>query len=180
MLKTSSAQQKRIRSREKLSLRAYPDGKNKTTGEQLYSIGYGHQIGLAEQSLKTIKITSDKANELFAGDLYPLELQINKTCAASLPTQAVFDQFIDFGFNCGSGSLSKVLTTFNKNPHNLDAVKAQMLKYVNTHDNKTGAVVYSKELASRRLEEISLMSSPVAKGALIAAVGCVLGYLFIA
>jgi GH24 family phage-related lysozyme (muramidase) len=160
-MKTSTSQLNKIASREGFKAKAYRDGS--AGGIDKYSIGYGHQIGLSEHALMTTTITQSSALKLLQSDVLPLEIQINNALAA-VPsfkaTQNQFDAWVDFGFNCGSGSLSKVLGTFKANPHNLKAVTDEMALYNKTHDNTTNALVTSSELTSRRAAEISLFNSP--------------------
>ncbi|MET3979979.1 GH24 family phage-related lysozyme (muramidase) [Mucilaginibacter sp. UYP25] len=176
MLKTSSKQQKVIRGTEAFSPKAYKDSKNPTTGKQLYSIGYGHQIQNNEQSLLSATISVAKAEQLFASDLAPLENAINSKCRVK-PNQNQFDALVDFGYNCGEGALNKVISTYNANPHNMAAVTNNMKLYNKTRSNKDGSLYVSSALTDRRNDEASLFSSPVAKGAMLAAVGLVVGYM---
>jgi lysozyme len=57
-------------------LKAVPDGKDKL-GNQLFSIGYGHQIQPNEIELMTQTITPEKALELFAKDIEAIRKQMN-------------------------------------------------------------------------------------------------------
>jgi GH24 family phage-related lysozyme (muramidase) len=57
-------------------LKAVPDGKDKK-GNQLFSIGYGHQIQPNEIELMTETITPEKALELFAKDVEAIRKQMN-------------------------------------------------------------------------------------------------------
>jgi GH24 family phage-related lysozyme (muramidase) len=175
-LKTSNAQINRIKDTERFSPTAYRDGS--VAGAPKYSIGYGHQIGLSEQHLMTEKISPAMGVIILQNDVSPLEIQVNRACVVK-PNQNQFDQFIDFGFNTGSGSLAKVLLTYNANPHNLTAVTSEMLEYDKTHDNATGDLVVSSDLLARRKQEVSIFNNPVmplATGLLFVGVG--LAYLF--
>ncbi len=57
-------------------LKAVPDGKDKK-GNQLFSIGYGHQIQPNELELMTQPITPEKAVELFVKDIESIRKQMN-------------------------------------------------------------------------------------------------------
>jgi lysozyme len=57
-------------------LKAVPDGRDKK-GNQLFSIGYGHQIQPNEIELMTQTITPEKALELFAKDIEAIRKQMN-------------------------------------------------------------------------------------------------------
>ena len=169
-----------MKARELFRASAYRDGAA-SNGDPRYSIGYGHQIQFNEQSLMSGTITKAKADLLFASDLSPLENQINRGLAPTVKVnQNQFDALIDFGFNCGSSPLSKVLTTINGNPHNLKAATDQMQLYNKTHNNRTNALVYSQELANRRLEEVHLFDTPIptaAKTGVFIAVALGVGFL---
>ena len=57
-------------------LKAVPDGRDKK-GNQLFSIGYGHQIQPNEIELMTQTITPEKALELFAKEIEAIRKQMN-------------------------------------------------------------------------------------------------------
>jgi len=57
-------------------LKAKPDGKDKN-GNQLYSIGYGHQIQPNEKNLLIETITEQKALEIFQKDIESMRKQLN-------------------------------------------------------------------------------------------------------
>ncbi|MEB0302358.1 lysozyme [Mucilaginibacter sp. 5C4] len=178
MLRTSIKQQKAIRGTEAFRPKAYKDSKNPITGKQLYSIGYGHQIQNNENSLLSADISIAKAEQLFASDLAPLENLINSKCRIK-PNQNQFDALVDFGYNCGEGALNKVISTYNSNPHNMVAVTDNMKLYNKTRSNNDGQLYVSTSLSSRRSDEADLFQSPVAKGAMIAAAGLVVGYMLL-
>ncbi|MEP6612108.1 MAG: lysozyme [Mucilaginibacter sp.] len=171
--KTSAAQIERIKNYESFSAKAYQDGKSGDT--VLHSIGYGHQIGASESYLLTATVTKTQATVMLAADVSPLEIQINRDCVQKL-TQNGFDSFIDFGYNVGSGALSKIIATYNVSALNTDAVFAQMRLYNKWHD-KSGNLVVNNDLTKRREAEISnfgsifpAISPTFKKGALIAGV----------
>lgn len=177
LMVTSQAAINKIKNREGFRATAYADGKD-ASGNQLYSIGYGHQIRSYELHLKTETITKAKGDQLLKGDVSPLELQINAKVKSGF-TQNNFDACIDFGYNCGSVPLGKILETW-VTTHNPKAVTDHMLLYNKTHDNKTGKTIVSNELTARRKENVLTFNNPVppaVKTVLIAAVSlCLAAY----
>jgi len=151
---TSQAQIDRIKSLEDFRSKAYADGF--VNDVQMYSIGYGHQIRLTETSLRTKTITKADAEKLLRSDIAPLEIQINRDLRVN-PTQNQFDALIDFGYNLGSGTLSKIISTWNTT-HNTKTVTDQMLQYTKYHD-KSGSLVHSDDLQSRREKEVAIFNS---------------------
>jgi GH24 family phage-related lysozyme (muramidase) len=176
LMRTSLAQINRIKSREQFRATAYRDGS--TNGTPRYSIGYGHQIQPHEQSLMSKTIKESEAVTLLQGDLMPLESQLNRVTVSPF-NQNQFDGMIDFGFNCGSGALSKVIATYQRNPHDTKAVTDQMLLYNKTHNNRTNALEFSQELANRRSQEVSIFNTPISatKMALYAGIGLAVAYM---
>ncbi|QQL51086.1 lysozyme [Mucilaginibacter ginkgonis] len=164
-MKTSQSAINKLKATEQFRATAYKDGY--TGGVQNYSIGYGHQIGLNEQNLKTATITTSQAETLMRNDLAPLEGQLNK---AKYPfNQNQFDALVSFGYNTGSGSLAKVIDTWNTT-HSTSKVTAQMALYTKTHDNKTGELVASSALEKRRAAEVTLFNNPSVPVIAIAAI----------
>lgn len=170
-MNTSQAAINRIKDLEGFRPTAYQDGS--ASGVIKFSIGYGHQIGIAEQNLKTSKITTAQGDTLLKSDVSPIEIQINRDLKVK-PTQNQFDALVDFGYNCGSGALGLIIGTWNST-HNTKAVTDRMLLYNKTHDNKTGQLVVSSVLQSRREKEVAIFNSslpPVSiKSALMAVAG---------
>jgi GH24 family phage-related lysozyme (muramidase) len=146
----------RLKKLEGFRANAYPDGKS-ASGAQLYSIGYGHQIGLHEHELISQKISIAKGVSLMMADLAPLELQLNRDLKLS-PLQNQFDVLGLFGYNVGSGAMAKVVSTWNST-HNTKAVTDQILLYDKTHDNKSGKLVVSPTLVTRRHEDVALFNT---------------------
>lgn len=157
-MKTSQAAINKLKGGEGFSATAYPDSKN-AAGVQLYSIGYGHQIQPNQLHLKTETINKATAEQLLRSDIAPLELQINQAVIKGF-NQNQFDACIDFGYNCGSGALSKILRTWT-GTHSTDKVTAQMKQYVHTTDNSTGQKIVSKKLVVRRNENAATFTSTV-------------------
>jgi GH24 family phage-related lysozyme (muramidase) len=65
------------------ALRAFPDGRDKK-GNQLYSIGYGHQIQPNESDLLIGTITENKALELFEKDIRNIRNELNRVVKVPL------------------------------------------------------------------------------------------------
>jgi GH24 family phage-related lysozyme (muramidase) len=181
-LKTSAAQIAKIKNEEVFASKAYSDGA--PGGVASWSTGYGHKIGLNEQHLMTDTITKTQATVMLTADVYPLEIQINRDVRAKL-TQNAFDSFVDFGFNEGSGALSKIIQTYNKSPLDTTALFAEMSSYNKWHD-KNGNLVVNPTLTKRRAEEISNFGSilpavpPVVKNIALAGAGLIVASVLFA
>jgi len=121
-----------------------------------HSIGFGHFIRANEAHLLTQTVTLDWANKQMRADIAPLELQINQAVPKGF-NQNQFDALIDFGYNCGSGALSKVLVTWNST-HSTDAVTKHINQYVKSKD-QTGQLKVNPVLVARRDAEALLFSS---------------------
>lgn len=92
-MKLSEAGAAFIKGMELLRLTAYPDGKSKD-GEQLYSIGYGHN-GVNKGDV----ITRQQAEDLFTGDVRRIEAAIHSVVPRA--SQQEFDAFVAFAYNIG-------------------------------------------------------------------------------
>ncbi|GAA4914361.1 hypothetical protein GCM10023313_17160 [Mucilaginibacter defluvii] len=153
---------------EQFSAKAYSDGEVK--GVKKFSIGYGHQIRPNEQYLLTATINKAKGMELFASDLAPLETQVNKGSKHAL-NQSQYDVFVKFGYNAGTGSLAKVLTTWNTT-HDVNKVAEHIKLYKYT--TKNGVKVVSTGLVERRAAEALEFVKAYPKSSLFLAVGALL------
>lgn len=97
-----------LQSLEGLSLRAYPDPPLPKLGGQwqsgqLWSIGYGHQLGKGPQ-WEGYTITRDEADRLFRQDIAKWELAVSVTTPVA--TQEQFDAMVSLAYNIGTGGFS--------------------------------------------------------------------------
>lgn len=167
-MKTSSSAIADLLEIEQFAAKAYPDGE--VNGVQKYSIGYGHQIRPNEQYLLTATINKAKAMELFASDLAPLEKQVNNSSKHAL-NQSQFDVFVKFGYNAGTGSLAKVIVTWNTT-HDVNKVAEHIKLY--KYSTKNGVKTVSPGLVARRAEEALEFIKAYPKSSVFLAVGALL------
>jgi GH24 family phage-related lysozyme (muramidase) len=133
---------------------AYKDGF--VGGNQMHSIGFGHQIQPGENYLLTATITRDQALKLLQNDSKNVVDYINLHTQGRLPNQGQFDAFFDYGYNAGVGALqANILTPWNSGASTAsiaDAIKTTRTKY---HDT-SGNLVVNSTLVSRRAQEASI------------------------
>lgn len=105
------------------SLTAKPDGKDKK-GNQLYSIGYGHQIQPNEQELFYTTITPEKALELFKKDVDSIIKNMNSLIKVPLNKNQQLALF-SLRYNIGPDAFEKssVLRLLNEGNYNGSALK---------------------------------------------------------
>lgn len=134
-------------------LRAKPDGKDKK-GNQLFSIGYGHQIQPNELELMTQTITPEKALELFVKDIESIRKQMNSIIKVPINKNQ---------------QLALLSLRYNIGP---EAFKDSTLLKLLNQGNYTGAALrfaewrlsegkISNGLVARRERERQLFSKPV-------------------
>ena len=134
-------------------LRAVPDGKDKK-GNQLFSIGYGHQIQPNEIELMTQTITEEKALELFQKDVEAIRKQMNSLIKVPINKNQQL-ALLSLRYNIGG-----------------DAFKGSTLLRLLNQGNYTGAALrfaewrlsegrISNGLVARRERERVLFSKPV-------------------
>jgi lysozyme len=135
------------------SLKAFPDGKDKA-GNQLFSIGYGHQIQPNEIELMTQTITETKALELFQKDVESIRKQINSLVKVTINKNQQL-ALLSLRYNIGPDAFAK----------------SSLLRLLN-QGNYTGAALrfaewrlsegkISNGLVARRERERILFSKPV-------------------
>ena len=112
---------------ENFSPTAYPDGS--ANGVQVYSIGYGHQIGPNEQYLMTATITQAQAQQLMLQDGQAIVNVLNNSGIGF--TQGQYDALWDFGYSAGQAPLADVLNTLSTN--GAGAATAEMNLYIYWH-----------------------------------------------
>lgn len=150
----SSSQIEQTKSFEVFRSTAYPDGSD-SSGNQLYSIGYGHQIQPNEQYLLTQTITQEQADTILMADLQPvLNTIVNSGVNWS---QGQIDSLSDFGLNAGTGALSNVISSYQSGGN--DAATAKMMQYVYWHPVPGGSPVLNQNLVNRRNIEVATFNS---------------------
>jgi|GEM_PF-4880850 len=140
----SEIQLKRTEDTEQFSATAYPDGH--VNGNQMYSIGRGHQIQPDEDYLLSATWTEAEADRQFRIDVQNVVDVINAKTSGNI-NQNQFDAFFDYGYNCGVGRLAKLIDIFNT--QGVYACATAMLK------PNTSSGVYRQDLADRRDENIA-------------------------
>jgi len=131
---------------------AYKDGF--IGGVQQYSIGYGHQIKSNEGGLRTATLTKAQALAYLKADMQTVVNYINAYSKKTL-NQNQFDALADFGFNCGTGALGKVLDTLNTKGY--DAVPAHINQYVKSGNPATT----NPTLVKRRAQNVATWNGAV-------------------
>ena len=149
----SQSQLQQTANLESFSPQAYPDGSNGNT--QLYSIGYGHQIGPNESYLLSATITQAQAMALLQNDLAPIISALNNSGVQFTPGQ--FDALVDFGYNEGVGAMNKIVATLSGSGS--DAATSEMQLYIYWHPVPGGPAVVSQDLVNRRNLEIDTFNS---------------------
>lgn len=116
------------------------------SGEQYYTIGYGHYGADVSANMT---ITKEGAEQLLRSDIRKFEKWVNNYCAAYAkfrPDQPQFDALVSFTYNCGPASLKQLV--FGRTAAE---VPDHMLAYVNS-----GSVIYKAGLLRRRKKERAL------------------------
>lgn len=103
-MKTSPQGIQLIKNFESFSATAFPDGKT-SSGKQLFSIGYGHQIQPHESYLMSSTISHQKALELLASDLKKFEAHTLKLLKGKTVAPNQFDALVSYTYNTGFTSL---------------------------------------------------------------------------
>jgi lysozyme len=148
-MQASSALIAYILKNEGFSATAYPDGFD-SDGNQLHSIGYGHQIQPNESYLLTATISRDTGMELFAPNLTDVQDYLNENATYPL-AQWQYDELVDFGYNEGTGALQHILDTWNST-HDPVATTNRMSLYNKSKVN--GVLAVNSDLVRRRADEV--------------------------
>ena len=128
-----------VKAFEGLRLTAYPDGKS-STGEQRYSIGYGHNGASKDQT-----ITKAEADRLFDGDVARFEAAVASACPRALQHQ--FDAMVSLAYNIGAEAFSRSTLARRHNAGDVTGAADQFLEW-----NQSGGKVLAV-LESRRERE---------------------------
>lgn len=135
------------------SLKAFPDGKDKK-GNQLYSIGYGHQIQPNESNLLRETITQNKALELFEKDIKNIRNELNRVVKVPLNKNQQL-AILSLRYNIGADAFGK--STLLRKLNQSDFIGAA-LEFKNWRLSE-GKI--SNGLVLRRERERVLFSKPV-------------------
>ena len=105
-----------IKTREGVNYTAVPDGKDKN-GNQLYSIGLGHQIQPNEFNLLTKRLSDTEVLEIFKKDIEKIRVEMNKVIKVPLNKNQQL-ALISLRYNIGpsafaNSTLLKILNTGN-------------------------------------------------------------------
>lgn len=126
---------------EKCKLQAYKALKS----EKYYTIGWGHY---GPDVTSNMRITKQKADELFAKDISKFEKAVDKLKLTLNQNQ--FDALVSFAYNCGEANLQTLVKG-----RTLGQIANALLLY-----NKSGGQVI-QGLTRRRSEEKELFLKPV-------------------
>ena len=139
-----------IKSYEGCSLVAYQCPAN------IWTIGYGNTEYLKQFSDPSgIRITQEKADELFAQNIEKFENGVSAIFTQNLLNDNQFSALVSFAYNVGLRTLrrSSLLRYIEENPNNFDFIRYQFLKW-----DHVGTRVLSG-LLKRREAEFNLYST---------------------
>ena len=137
-----------IRSKEGLSLKAYPDP---GTGGDPWTIGYGHT---GPEVHPGMVITRDEADELLRKDAERVSAQVQKLVTVPL-TQNEFDALVCFVYNVGIGNFAKSTMLRKLNQGDMEGAGNEFDKWT-----KAGGRVLPGQVV-RRKEEKELFRASV-------------------
>lgn len=134
-------------------LKAVPDGKDKK-GNQLFSIGYGHQIQPNEIDLMTTGINQNQAVELFEKDIESIRKQMNTLIKVPINKNQQL-ALLSLRYNIGGEAFknSSVLRLLNQGNYTGAALRFADWRIANN--------TISNGLVARRERERQLFSKPV-------------------
>jgi GH24 family phage-related lysozyme (muramidase) len=142
-----------LKREESVSYKAYPDGKD-SKGNQLYSIGYGHQIKPNESDLLKRTITEEEARQLFEKDIQTVRSEIKQLVRIPLNKNQQL-AIISFRYNIGPEAFKN--STFLKKLNAYD-FKGAALEFPRWRYTDNGTKV-SQALVLRREREQALFLS---------------------
>ncbi len=134
-------------------LKAKPDGKDRK-GNQLYSIGYGHQIQPNERELLIETITPEKALQLFQKDIESMRKQLNSLIKVPINKNQQL-ALLSLRYNIGPDAFAKssVLRLLNEGNYTGSALRFA--------DWNISEGMINRGLVARRERERALFSKPV-------------------
>lgn len=143
-----------IRLKENVRYTAYPDGKD-SKGNQLYSIGMGHQIQPNETYLLNRTISEQEVRDLFKKDIEKIIKDVESSVIVPLNRNQKL-ALVSIRYNVGQGGFrsGKLLSTLNTG--NYAATAAIIPTFI-----VTSGGVFSLTLQNRRKSEQLLFIKPV-------------------
>ena len=136
---------KLITSFEGLRLKAY-----KLTGENYYTVGYGHSYD-SNITASTV-ITKEQALSYLKSDLAKFENYVNKYVTNITLNQNQFDSLVSYTYNRGIGGLKQLVS----NSNTVEEYANNIVIYWGS------AITYKTSLIARRKKEKELFITPVA------------------
>lgn len=142
-----------LRQEEGFRPKAYADGRT-ATGQQLYSIGYGHQIVKGDGLTKDSIITAEHAEQLLRSDLAKFEKVVRDSLPRQGATQGMFDALVSLAYNIGAAGYAGSTV----------ARKMKAGDYAGAHDafadwtksRRSGSLTVDPVLVGRRQREQNL------------------------
>ena len=131
---------------EKLRLDVYADGVGKWT------VGWGHLIKPEDALRNGDRITVERAEWLFAGDLLLVEDVIFDECDQTVLAQQEFDALASFIFNCGANNFRTSTLLKKLKAGDMRSAADQFLRW-NKGRQADGTVVELAGLTKRRVAE---------------------------
>jgi lysozyme len=141
-----------LKDREGVSYLAVKDGKDKK-GNQLYSIGLGHQIQPNEAYLLTSKITDEEVLEIFKKDIEKIRISMNKIIKVPINKNQQL-ALLSLRYNIGSAFDNSTLLR-ELNAGNYTGAASRFAEWRLSEGN------INRGLVNRREKERVLFSKPV-------------------
>jgi lysozyme len=142
-----------LKKEESVSYNAYPDGRD-SRGNQLFSIGYGHQIKPNEKDLLTRTISSKEAIQLFEKDIQLVRSDMKRLIKVPLNKNEEL-AIISFRYNIGPEAFANSTFLKKLNAKDFNAASLEFARWKFT-DNGTKV---SQALLQRREREKKLFLS---------------------
>jgi lysozyme len=143
-----------LRLRENVRYKAYPDGKD-SKGNQLYSIGMGHQIQPNETYLLNRTISEQEVRDLFKKDIEKVVEDVESLVSVPLTRNQKL-ALVSIRYNVGPGGFrsGKLLSTLNFG--NYAGVAAIIPNFITTSNGG----IFNQGLKNRRMSETQLFIKP--------------------
>lgn len=117
----------------------------------VWTIGYGHTGGVTPGQ----SVSPAQAEELLRNDLADAEAAVARLVRVPL-NENQFAALVSFAFNSGAGSLRNSTLLHRLNQGDYAAVPAELRRWVNVRDRKTGQLIPLPGLVRRRNAEAEL------------------------
>lgn len=143
-----------LRLKENVRYKAYPDGKD-SNGNQLYSIGMGHQIQPNETDLLNRTISEEKVRELFKSDIEKVVKDVESAVLVPLTRNQKL-ALVSIRYNVGPNGFrsGKLLSTLNTG--NYAGVASIIPSFIVTSNGG----IFNLGLQNRRKSEQALFIKP--------------------